>query len=126
MALKVLPEGFVADDREEAFTLGQAQNVPQPIFQLGSIDAVSRWAFGQVGFIHVAEMNGVVDPLLVLPGRSQPGSQSFDAGFGASHGQQQNLFLVKSDGVTTELEPRRTRSASSANAVNLKVERTNG
>ena len=67
MALKMLPDGFVTDDREEAFTLGQAQDVPQAIVELRSIDAVSIRAFGQLGFIHGAEMNRVVDPLLVFP-----------------------------------------------------------
>ncbi|MFN4259523.1 MAG: hypothetical protein ACK4RK_09490 [Gemmataceae bacterium] len=81
MALKLLPDGVVTDDREEAFSFGQKQHVPEFVIQFGPIDSVPIRAFGQQGFIHAPQMNGVLDPFLVLPGRSQASGQSLDAGF---------------------------------------------
>ncbi len=120
--LEQLPNGFLVQDRQEAFAPGQAEDVPQAVVQLRAIDPVAVRAPGQTGALDGADLGGVLDPLLIPAGRVQVGGQGLDTGFGAGDGEEQDLVIVQPDGVAAQPEARAAVTAPTARAVHLELE----
>src|SRR6185437_4419516 len=123
-ALEKPPKSFVSHHRHEAVPLGQTQDMPDSVIELGPVDPVAVRTLRQERLVDVAQVDRVLDPLLVLRGRTEPGSKRLDCRFRSRHGQQQDFLLVQGDGITAEFEPGTGGPSSPAGSEDLDVERT--